>query len=64
MIENPNIQILNSNSYFSNRTQSKGFVVTEENVQNSQTTYVRSLSDEFVVGILNEKKALFRYKLQ
>ena len=39
-------------------------MVTDENVQNSQTTYVRSLSDEFVVGILKEKKALFRYKLQ
>jgi len=39
-------------------------VVTDENVQNSQTTYVRSLSVEFVVVILKEKKALFRYKLQ
>lgn len=39
-------------------------MVTDENVQNSQTTYVRSLSVEVVVGILKEKKALFRYKLQ
>ena len=39
-------------------------MVTDENIQNSQTTYVRSVSVEFVVGILKEKKALFRYKLQ